>query len=286
MLPWSPLFLLGGAPVWRARRRRATVTARAWRLAAWALAPLALFTLSIGKQPRYILPVMVPVAIALAVWTCDALRRAAAGRPARALRAAAVLSGALVVGVGSFPVLGHPVFSRGPVLLSVLSGAAAVLFGGMVIAVAWTRVRLFVPAMSLAAAALLVTLQATLFWQPRPEVVEQVAAALRVRLRPGEAWTTHEALSRNLVFYVRSRQDGPFDVRDLGTFLAAADRRVYCAMAARELDRVRAARPGLVVHQLGEWRFFNLAGARARSILRPDPRRDEKVVVLVSNRPD
>jgi hypothetical protein len=287
MLPWSPLFLLGVAPVWRALRGRTARSARAWRLAAWALVPLALLTLSVGKQPRYILPVMAPVAVALAVWTCQNLRHAAAsGRPAPAFRAAAVLCGGLVAGVGLFPLLEHPVFSRGPVLVSVLSGGAAVLLGLVVIAAGWARARRFVPVMSLAAATLLVTLQTTLFWQPRPEVVEQVGAALRARLRPGEAWTTHEALSRNLVFYVRSRQDGPFDVQALASFLGAADRRVYCAIAARELGRLQEAHPELVLHQLGVWRFFNLAGARARSILRPDPTRDEKIVVLVSNRLD
>ena len=287
MLPWSPLFLVGVAPLWRALSRPAVVTTQAWRLAAWALAPLALFTMSIGKQPRYILPVMVPVAVALAVWTCEALRRdATSSRTPGAPRVAAALCGALVVAVGLFPLLGHPVFSRGPGAVRVLCGATAVSSGLLVIAVGWRRVQLFPPTMALAAAALLVTLQATVFWQPQPEAVEEVAVALRSRLQPGEAWTTREALSRNLVFYVGSRQDGPFDVQALASFLGAADRRVYCAMAARELDRLRAAHPGLVLHQLGEWRFFNLAGARARSILRPDPRRDEKVVVLVSNRPD
>jgi 4-amino-4-deoxy-L-arabinose transferase-like glycosyltransferase len=287
MLPWSPLFLLGAAPVAGAIRGPAAVTARAWRLSAWALAPLALFTLSVGKQPRYILPVMVPVAIAVAVWTCEAVRRAASARQAApALRVAAAHCGVLVVAVGLFPFGGHPMFARGPAVVRLAVGGATVFLGVAAIIAGWTRVARFVPAMSLAAAALLVTLQATLFWQPRPEAVEEVAAALRARLQPGKAWTTYEALSRNLVFYVGSRQEGPFDVQALGAFLGAADRRVYCAMAARELDRLRAAHPGLALHPLGEWRFFNLAGARPRSILRPDPRRDEKVVVLVSNRPD
>jgi 4-amino-4-deoxy-L-arabinose transferase-like glycosyltransferase len=287
MLPWSPLLLLGGAPVWRAVSGPARVSARAWRVTAWSLAPLALFSLSVGKQPRYVLPVMVPAALALAAWTCEALRRATTtGRTSLALGAAGSACGALVVAVGLFPLWGHPVFSRGPAAIRLLVGALAVLSGLAVVGLAWRRLRSFAPAMALAAGALLVALQATLFWQPRPEVVEEVAAALRSRLQPGETWTTHEALSRNLVFYVGTRQDGPFDVEALGTWLSAADRRVYCAMAAREVDRLRAVRPGLVLHQLGEWRFFNLAGARARSILRPDPGRDEKVVVLVSNLPD
>lgn len=287
MLPWSPLFLLGLAPALRTFRGRFAIGVSAWRLAAWAVGPLALFTVSVGKQPRYILPVMVPVAIAVAVWSCDALRRATgAQKPAPFLRVALTLCGALVLVVGLFPLLGHPLFSRGPMLVRVLSGAVTVFCGGLVVATAWTRLRWFAPAMAVAAAALLVTLQWTLFWQPRPEAVDEVAAALRTRLQPGEAWTSHEALSRNLVFHVGRRQEGPFDLNALGAFLGTSDRRIYCAMAAGELERLRAVRPDLVLHRLGEWRFFNLAGARARSILHPDPGRDEKVVVLVSNRPD
>src|SRR6185503_17466483 len=37
-----------------------------WRFLLWALMPLLFFTLSIGKQPRYILPVLPPLAVFIA----------------------------------------------------------------------------------------------------------------------------------------------------------------------------------------------------------------------------
>jgi hypothetical protein len=67
MVPWSMFMLI--LP-WRSLmdvvRRRRVVTNEEWRLCIWALVPLLFFTISIGKQPRYILPVLPPVAILLA----------------------------------------------------------------------------------------------------------------------------------------------------------------------------------------------------------------------------
>ena len=67
MLPWS-IYLV--ALPWRSVanvvRRRRVLTAGEWRLLLWAFVPLLFFTASIGKQPRYILPVLPPLAILLA----------------------------------------------------------------------------------------------------------------------------------------------------------------------------------------------------------------------------
>ena len=65
LLPWSPFMILWVRALRRARRDR-TVDSRALRLAIWACAPLAFYTLSVGKQPRYILPLLAPLAILLA----------------------------------------------------------------------------------------------------------------------------------------------------------------------------------------------------------------------------
>ena len=46
-------------------QRRRRLTDVEWRLVIWTLAPLLLFTASIGKQPRYILPVLPPIAMML-----------------------------------------------------------------------------------------------------------------------------------------------------------------------------------------------------------------------------
>ena len=50
----------------RVVRRQRRLTDVEWRLLLWAALPLLFFTISIGKQPRYILPVLPPLAILLA----------------------------------------------------------------------------------------------------------------------------------------------------------------------------------------------------------------------------
>ena len=65
----------------RGGRRR--LTDDEWRLLIWTVVPLLLFTVSVGKQPRYILPVLPPVAMMLGRGIANrinALRRPAASR--------------------------------------------------------------------------------------------------------------------------------------------------------------------------------------------------------------
>ena len=67
MLPWSAyLVTLGVRPTKELLQRTRRLTDQEWRLLIWAGLPLLFFTMSIGKQPRYILPVLPPLAILLA----------------------------------------------------------------------------------------------------------------------------------------------------------------------------------------------------------------------------
>ena len=67
LLPWTPLALvwLGPLDAVPARRRRDVGTIDL-RLLLWALLPLVFYSLSVGKQPRYVLPVLPPLALLLA----------------------------------------------------------------------------------------------------------------------------------------------------------------------------------------------------------------------------
>ena len=67
MFPWSMyLVTLPWRSIAAIVRRQRRLTDVEWRLLAWAFLPLLFFTISIGKQPRYILPVLPPLAILLA----------------------------------------------------------------------------------------------------------------------------------------------------------------------------------------------------------------------------
>ena len=67
MLPWTPLLAAAVPPALAAARRRAVPGRITLRLLCWAALPLAFFTASIGKQPRYVLPVLPALALLLAI---------------------------------------------------------------------------------------------------------------------------------------------------------------------------------------------------------------------------
>ena len=52
----------------------------------WAMVPLLFFTASIGKQPRYILPILPPLALLLAIAIRTARRRPTATGAIRSCR--------------------------------------------------------------------------------------------------------------------------------------------------------------------------------------------------------
>ncbi len=66
LLPWTPLALVWLGPITQFLRRRRDVGTIDLRLLLWAVLPLVFYTLSVGKQPRYVLPVLPPLALLLA----------------------------------------------------------------------------------------------------------------------------------------------------------------------------------------------------------------------------
>jgi 4-amino-4-deoxy-L-arabinose transferase-like glycosyltransferase len=281
MLPWSPFLLLWIPAWWDALRRRTRLSAVEVRLLAWSVLPLLLFTASVGKQPRYILPILPPLAIALAATIRQ--RIAAEGRGAAPLRAAGSLTGVVLLVLGAVLVA----LPAGPIGVSevVLSGVGmAVMAAGVVVAVvALWRAPALPVAVAAAGVTLMLSLQYGLLSTPHPETVQLVADRVRAELRPGVAWTTHDVFGRNLVFYVRERQEGPFTDEELVAFLSRPDR-VLAVVSREDLERLR---PHLrvPVHRLEQWQYFNVAALRARILIDPHPEREVRTAVLVSNRP-
>ena len=64
----------GDSPIVNWAKARRPLASRTWRMLAWAFLPLAFFTASIGKQPRYILPILPPLAVLLAATIMDRVR--------------------------------------------------------------------------------------------------------------------------------------------------------------------------------------------------------------------
>ena len=86
LAPWSSLMVLWIPPLGRVLRGVRRLTELEWRLILWALVPVFFYTLSVGQQPRYILPVLPPLAVLVARTLVSRLRSERGRGPARSGR--------------------------------------------------------------------------------------------------------------------------------------------------------------------------------------------------------
>jgi 4-amino-4-deoxy-L-arabinose transferase-like glycosyltransferase len=280
--PWSPFIALWVLPAWRTVRDRLQPDPVHVRLLVWGALPLLLFTISVGKQPRYILPVLLPLAVAIGA-SLQRRIRADAGDPGRLFRTCGAIASVLIASLGMILTLlpPEPLGVTRVVLLA--GGSLAIVMGLASAVVAIWRPRWLPDSLSVAAVVLMLAAQYGLLSAPGPDRVQDVAAAVRGALQPGTAWTTHEVFVRNLVFYVGQREDGPFDEAGLVQWLDA-DRPALVVLRERDLERI-APLVKVPLYRLGSWRYFNVAGIRAGMLLDRNPTRRVRTVVLVSNRP-
>ena len=277
LLPWTPFMLLWGPAAQDAWRRRA-VDPTVLRLAVWAAAPLLLYTLSVGKQPRYIVPLLPPLAILLA-WSM--LQAAAAPAARRLFAAAAATGGAILLLIAGLLLRARPLFvewSPGwTVALALAVGAC-----GAFVCVSAAR-RWWLPVAGLAGAMIVITLGAhyVLLASPGPAPVQRMAALVTEARAGGERYCRHRVFDRNLVFYTRARYEDMVTLDVARDFLGSAER-VLCVLRAE--DAARLERDGLPLRRLGSVSFLNTGGLTLRALVDPDPDRVLIEAVLVANR--
>jgi 4-amino-4-deoxy-L-arabinose transferase-like glycosyltransferase len=282
MAPWTPLMLLWLPPLRDLARGVRALAPAEIRLAAWAAVPLLFYTASVGKQPRYVLPVLPPLAILLARAVARRVADRRRGDPARLLRAAGAASG-LLLGVGALGL-----WNLRPVLLAALHwgpGLAAIAIAAaaaVTIACALARPAWLPPVLGSATLVTLLLVQLTVFRAPRPEPVEQLAGAITVERRQGEAVAAYRIFVRNLIFYTHAKQTEIFADEGVVDFLGSSGR-VFLVIDAEDLARIERL-PGYRGRRLMSVRFFDPARLRLDALFDPDPDRQIGTAVLVSNR--
>lgn len=273
-LPWSPFLLLLAGPFVAAVRRR-SISPIAARLAVWALAPAAFFTASAGKQPRYIVPCLVPLALLVAR---DIWRRSSADRDGL-LKAAGVVAGLVLTGLAVLAYRLAPVLKAanpswtpiGPLFIA-LSGvgvlAAALAGRGLARPIAW-----------IALAGLAATsVEAAVFWPTRPEPVEQVAAWID-RDAPGATVSVCGVLTRNLGYYTRVKTI----VIDPGVDLPGCATAPGASLAVLDDDTLAALerQDGRTFARVLTIPYLDTARLRIGDLLRqPDPTKVRHVVLI------
>ena len=280
LLPWS-LFMFVMAPsAWDVVKRRRRLTTEEWRLLLWIGVPLLFFTLSVGKQPRYILPVLPPLAILVAR---AITRRITDPRCHTAMASATWATVFLFAAIAVLFVRAEPLFMAA---YPTVSTVAIALIGGAALALAYVpaagRWHLLPGHLAVCAAALMMAVQFGALAGVRPEPVEEMAALVRTHGVAGEPVGTYQVFVRNLVFYRRARTIDLFDEGRALDFIKSPTRSLLVVRAV-DLPRLEAI-AGLTTQRLGQVRYLNTANIRLRTLLAPIPEQDLETVLLVANR--
>jgi len=290
LLPWTPLALVWLGPVTQFMRRRRDIGTIDLRLLLWAVLPLAFFSLSVGKQPRYILPVLPPLALLLASSIVERTQewRGLNGARSRPRRATGVVIGSVLSGA-FFILLGGLLYRVQPLLINVepvFTQVAAGLIaaaGLMIVLIALSsQWRLAPVVIALAAAVTLPALQFGGLSSGSEDTVRQMARLVQQQRTSHEAVGTYRVFVRNLVFYAHVKTTDIITDQQAWQFLSQTERALMIAPADL-VDRIERER-GMKLVRIAELPYFNEAGVRVRTFLWPDPARDLTRVVLVANR--
>lgn len=279
MLPWSPYMLLWLPALGRFAARTRSIDAATSRLAWWALAPLLFYTLSVGKQPRYILPMLSPLAVLLAATLREQIGRAQAR--GRLLTACTTLAGSVLVLLGMLVHRARPLLVEWEPLWTTAL-AAAMGAAGIGVCLTVGRRRWTPAALAAAATVAVVGVHSVLLASPGPAPVERIASMIAANRAAGEHYGRHAVFDRNLVFYTRAA------FVDLPVLQAASDflrgpARVLCVLTAEDADRLAAQ--GVRFERLGQLDYLNTGTLNLRMLLAPRPDYLQRVV-LVTNRQD
>jgi 4-amino-4-deoxy-L-arabinose transferase-like glycosyltransferase len=290
LLPWTPLVLVWLRPIREFVTRHRDLGVLDLRLLLWALLPLIFYTLSIGKQPRYVLPVLPPVAMLLAASIIERTRdwRGLDGSRTRLNRSAALTWGTILCGLFLIA-LAFLLYRAQPLVTTVApvyTTVSAIMIGlsGMAVVIAarsamWRSAQ---AVLALSAGITFVALQYGALSSGADDSVRQLARLVTEHRADNDALGTYGVFVRNLVFYSRAKTVDVITDDQAQAFLGQT-RRALLVLPMDVLERLERER-GVTVHRLAQLSYFNQAGVRVGTLLWPDPSRDLTQVVLVSNR--
>jgi 4-amino-4-deoxy-L-arabinose transferase-like glycosyltransferase len=249
--------------------------------------PLVFFTLSVGKQPRYILPVLPPLAVLLAGSIIERTRdwRSLDGsrvrpRPNRSVRLGSIGAAALLIALGGLLYRAQPLFLDVSRTTTIVTAAFIAVCGAVVLLISVTGAWRTAPAaLAVAAALTFAVLPYGALAASQDATVRRLATAVRAARTSGEEVATYKVFVRNLVFYSGIKQTDLVHDDHLRDWLATTPRGL---LVLRATDAARFAREhGARFEPLTTLPYFDEGGLRARTLLWPDPARDLEEVVLV-----
>jgi 4-amino-4-deoxy-L-arabinose transferase-like glycosyltransferase len=281
---WAPFVFLWIPFGLKWLRRERKLSQVEWRVALWAMVPFLFYTLSIGKQPRYILPILPPLALFVGRTILDRIARSSTNgqRHNLWLGVCASFSALILIILAVLLYRARPLLFALSPTSGLISTLVIVVSGLGLAATAWfARARLLPAALAGASVAALVALHYSVYSAAGLEPVQRMARLFAEERRAGEPSGTYKAFVRNLVFYTGVKQTDLVDEQEAVEFLKQPHR-VLCVMTEDDLVPLERS-SGLRLRRLGAVLYFNPAGVRLKTLLSPEPERDLETVWLVSN---
>ena len=280
LIPWSVYLIAFSADgLVRLSRRTLRLSDTDWRLLIWAAMPVLFFTVSIGKQPRYILPVLPPLAVFVARGIIVRLGHQRDRLLAAATWITAIVYAVVAVGFVRLAPLLNTAYPLAMWIGVSLLGSSGIALAGVAATSSWRRLPV---AASIAGVLVLVSVWFGAFVGNRPEPVEQMAALIHSHRSAQEPIGVLDVFTRNLGFYTGAPRMQLFGTEQAGVFLHSPER-VLLVLRSADVPAVAAA-SGLTLRTLGEVRYLNTANIRLRTLLRPDPSAEIEMISLVTNR--
>ena len=286
LLPWTPLMLVWLAPLLRFLTRRHDVGSLDVRLLFWLALPLLFYTLSVGKQPRYILPLLPPIALLLAESIVERTRewRSLDGarvrpRPNRTVVFGSMMCGLFLITLAVLIYRIQALFVDVADGLTLTAMITIALVGLSVVVVSLTRAWRGAPALlAFAAAVTFAVLPWGVLSAPADSAVWKMAQLIKQTNPEGRTVATYGVLVRNLIFYTGVKQFDIINDDQLHAFVLK-DPNALIVLPLDELSRLQRDR-GLSFYCLGDIRYFDEGQIKVRTLLQPNPSDDLRTVVL------
>jgi 4-amino-4-deoxy-L-arabinose transferase-like glycosyltransferase len=285
LLPWSPFMAPWVRSAVRVTTRARELAAHEWHLFIWAMAPFAFYSFSIGKQPRYVLPMLPPLAILLAASIERRLQRAEAGDAGsrRSLAWCTTVAAVVLLVFGALLQRGKPLLFAMDPTTGLIATVVIIAAGLGLLVLAWSPRPGWIPiGVAAASAAALLGVHYSIYSAEGIEPVQKMAASFERHWPGAQAAGTYRVFVRNLVFYTGVKQTDLNSRDELGEFLSRPER--VLAVATEEDLAMLDTEHGLHPTRLEQITYFNASGLRLRTLLHPDPNKDLETVWLVTNR--
>jgi 4-amino-4-deoxy-L-arabinose transferase-like glycosyltransferase len=283
LFPWSPFLGLFAPILKNLLRKSRRLTVIEVRLLVWTAVPLLFYTLSIGKQPRYILPVLPPLAILLAHIILERLNSRPRSSSDRLFDGATLFIGFTWMAIGVFILRAIPLFDSVSISGGKIAGGIIIACGLSLALSMFLRVRRHVPMfIALGSVLTLLALHFSVLTPSRPSAVEKTASAIHQFRQANEPLGVAGVFVRNLPFYTGLRQINIVNDDQALNFLQSSER-VMCVLTEKQLDRLEA-RLGRTFPKLFSSTYFNTANIRIRSLISPDTGGVIQTVLVIANK--